>query len=603
MDVLSFLFRELPWARQLVAWLMVSALILVVWALVAIPAFLIQPIVQRARMTTKIFSDHISTAYFAVWRECAARAGAQFNSFFEMHSVRYLRDRNKELWQRGIDLAAREVRDLKRVVETAKERLDGSLGRLYNALSDVKKIDLRVASLPPLPTADDVGAETASAIRDSARERMNLILTGTIVAAIVVVNTGMLSQILRDALPATSLKVGGDVRLYHVFAAMLTLVEAGVGILYGRLSRQNISTDPSYVGRIAVACSALGIGFIEGLFYSRVGSKDEIFHIPLVEIDFSMQDAFFVWGFILPMMLFGLGHQFYRSLDALAGSRASRKMRRRLKKWSDLTDKLSQALQQAGGRLTRVRDDASLVQKEVPLFSETQAAKVSESLTATVTAFEKMKASTPDWALKTTEAASNAEQRQQALRTAVLLLVSAIAVGFSVWLQSVVIPAMYPVSDVVALAIALLDCAALLAAGLLLRTRATVVHEDEGILRAIEGRGALLSSVLAAVMTGFFLLTGLIVLWRTAGPSGHGLAWAVVIGIGIGLVALGAELPSAVALALCAVRAAVVLLEGVLAAAAAWLLRGLVGVLFVAEFAIGLLAAPVEWIGSHRRRG
>jgi hypothetical protein len=134
---------------------------------------------------------------------------------------------------------------------------------------------------------------------------------------------------------------------------------------------------------------------------------------------------------------------------------------------------------------------------------------------------------------------------------------------------------------------------------LLLRSPATVI-DGEGAFRVIEGRGAVVKRVIAGCMVAFLLGSGFFVLWSEGIARGYGLAWAVVLGISMGLVALGPELPGMIALSYCCVGAGITLAEGVAAVVAVWLLRGLVALLILVEFVIGLLAVPAQWIAARR---
>lgn len=397
------------------------------------------------------------------------------------------------------------------------------------------------------------------------------------------------------------IRVLGEIRLYQVLAALLTLVEAGVGFLYGRLGRESDGApERTYLARVIVVCFSVALAFIEGLFYSRVGSESQRFLIPFVDVSFTMQQAFFLWGFVLPLMLFGLGHQWYRSIEQLAGGHIGTRLRRELKNAGDLSERLSRGLLSVETQLTRVREESTEAQAGSPLYSEAQAARLTETLKTSIAQVDAMRTSTPAWAANVVEPVPEAEQRQQAFRAGALFVVASSACVVSVWLQVRILPGLYGVvGPELAFGLGVANCAVLLGAGLLLRSRATIVDE-EGAFRVIEGRGAIMKHVTAGGMVAFLLVTGLWVFWNEAMGRGFGFAWAVVLGIGIGLVPLGAELPSMLALAYCCIGAGIALAEGTCAVAAAWSLRFVLALLLLIEFVAGVLAVPAQWIAARR---
>lgn len=270
----TFLVEQLPWTKSLFAWLLAIILILLVWALLSFPAYLLVLFLRQARAKLAAASRVVSTQYLDVWRVSGTQALSRFNPFFESHSFRYVRDQNRVLWKQTVAQLVAPINALKTIAEDSSKNVSDATRALTAAMTSIGKTDTRFPSIPTLPDSTSISDDTGSL----SRERANLIIGGVIVLAIVIVNVGMLSQILKDIVDVGSIKVLGEVRLYHVFAALLTLVEAGVGVLYGYLgSQEGGSSERTYIPRVAVVCISVPLAFIEGLFYSRVGSPDERF--------------------------------------------------------------------------------------------------------------------------------------------------------------------------------------------------------------------------------------------------------------------------------------------------------------------------------------
>jgi hypothetical protein len=170
--------------------------------------------------------------------------------------------------------------------------------------------------LPNCPTVDQL-ASVYGGLRTA---KVRLFVSSVILVALISVNTGMLGQILKDLgfIPHDLAYFG--IPLYLVFAFFLTLVEAGFG--YVHTASRPGPDEPSRVPvwPTLAFCFAVGIGCVEGFFYSQVApSKDSLVDLPFgLQIKQGM--LFFMWGMILVMVLFGLGTIWSTSLERITGS-------------------------------------------------------------------------------------------------------------------------------------------------------------------------------------------------------------------------------------------------------------------------------------------
>jgi len=137
-----------------------------------------------------------------------------------------------------------------------------------------------------------------------------LIFSGTILFGLMLVNTGTLSQILRDlgVVPATMTFAG--ISLSSVFAFILTLVEAGIGVIYGAThdkESDKLFRWSAFIWSTFMMVFAFILACVDGFFYSRVAPSTGVFTVPFINFTMPKSNLFFLWGFVLMMTLFSLG--------------------------------------------------------------------------------------------------------------------------------------------------------------------------------------------------------------------------------------------------------------------------------------------------------
>jgi hypothetical protein len=98
---------------------------------------------------------------------------------------------------------------------------------------------------------------------------------------------------------------------------------------------------------------ALLLAIVEGSFYSLVAPEREPIRLPLIDVMLSWEAAWFSWGFVLPLVLFGLGHMFYRALTEVVSGHtvaAFRTDAKRLRRELEQLNKSSANLNEAADR-------------------------------------------------------------------------------------------------------------------------------------------------------------------------------------------------------------------------------------------------------------
>jgi len=217
-----------------------------------------------------------------------------------------------------------QLRRLRKAMRGAGKSLDKlarQSGELRNAMLAISASSGGAGALPPQP---EMLSET-EALR---KAHMRLTVSSLLVAALVFVNTGMLSQILRDLniIPPSYAVLG--IPLFYFLALMITLIEAGLGFVHGILSENEPGEEEKiHFGAWAVVLAAMGIACVEGFFYSRISpDRTRIVTIPIVNYGVPEPDIFFIWGFLLVMTLFLLGLMWYRAFSSVLHGSAPRKL-------------------------------------------------------------------------------------------------------------------------------------------------------------------------------------------------------------------------------------------------------------------------------------
>jgi hypothetical protein len=146
------------------------------------------------------------------------------------------------------------------------------------------------------------------------RARIHLVVSTILLACLTAIHTGMLSQIFGhlNFFPRSLELHRGELR--YVFAAVLTLAEAGIGFLYGVLSDRDPQRCNSERRFTVAPLRALLLGGVmalfEGSFYDLIGRDKGL----SVFLDIPFEWVFFAWGVVLVMTLFGLSSVCYRAL-------------------------------------------------------------------------------------------------------------------------------------------------------------------------------------------------------------------------------------------------------------------------------------------------
>ena len=296
---------------------------LVIWVIAAVPARMLYPLARTCA------------------RQLAAKSRLLADTIERRRSERKADDRSSiealsaELPLRQTALTERPFTDeapsLAPIVKTLAS-VDTSLKKTY------ARIDRLAAQLDEATRLPAVANRPTDPISELAQEKnwwvsvVSLLVFSTLAIALMVVNTGLLSQIL-FSFPGFQVRYLG-VSLSVVFALLLTIVEAGLGSAHTFLSERDSSRESRSsmpLGAIVVLVFGLGIAVVEGMFYALIGDPLVKVAIPFFGTDLDQQQQFFIWGFVLVGALFTMGLLWFKNLLWIARSTAVRGYEKRVR--------------------------------------------------------------------------------------------------------------------------------------------------------------------------------------------------------------------------------------------------------------------------------
>lgn len=381
-------------------------------------------------------------------RQGLARAEAErefLASYARDHLLRHLDNSSRGLWVR----TATPLLNSAREIRARFEGVSSDITSFTRALPEVLE---RLQSIPDsFPKEFQTTEGHPDIAQDTANLRVARLALGTglfFLIVIIVVNTAMLSQIVRDlGFIPPSLTVLG-IPLYFFIAFLLTCVEGGLGVLHA------ILTDPAEqdrrklpVGGWLAAVGAVGVACVEGFFYSQIVQDNAAtVTIPLVNYTLPQAHLFFLWGFILVMALFGLGLVcFDRGARVLRGT-ALTTYRKQIRACRKEAARFAGTLQDAEGLVARASDAVVAGQAAPSQF-------LNEPLERLLREIETLVRSTPEW-VKNAQQPLEVHEIRQISRNCLLWLALTLAAGvLSIAIAAFAFSRLVPVESTIALSV------------------------------------------------------------------------------------------------------------------------------------------------------
>lgn len=533
-NFLDFLTREVPWLLPVLAWL--GGIILIILIL-AIPAyFVFWPFFQRARAQLAYFIDQLVSKYKTIRTERTNRLDSSADEFLNDGGLQRLKTEASGHWTA---IAKGLTRTLRKLYKPLKKATN-SLRVLTKKVSTLEK-QVRKSEVPPLHdlTVLPLPQELAESVAQIKIAWIKLAAAAIILPALMVVNTGMLSEILLDlgVVPASLTFLG--LQLAYVFAFILTLVEAGLGVAHAA-TRSDDSEKISFFP-IVVTIFAVVVACVEGFFYSRVAPTGT-FTLPFFNYEMPQAHLFFFWGFVLVMTLFSLGLIAFDAAVTIVRGTPSRTLRREFKKLKKGHEQYAYALKQSEEALSAAKASAKNVDQIIQ-GPATNSESVQQELTRISDRAQSLQRTIPEWAQDSEKPLVRSEVHDLAQRAGLWLLLSTIA------LMVITINGLYTFAPFfstpqpfLSWILAIGQAAAFFTVGLLLGAGETVVQGTESERRV--WAAPQLSRLLAYILGFTILITHLVIFFVIALPLGLGGLWFLNLLIGLLLTAAGYQLIS-----------------------------------------------------------
>lgn len=531
-DFIDFLSREVPWLFPVLAWL--GSIILVILIL-AIPAyFIFLPFFQRARAQLASFIDRLLGKFKAIRTDRENRLDSAADEFLNDGGLRRLKTEAAGHWTALTRGLLRTLRRLRKPLSNASNSLRDLSKRVSTLEKQVQKSEVAtLQGLTVLPEPQEL-ADSVARIRVA---WMSFILTGLVLLGLMVVNTGMLREILLDlgVVPAALTFLG--LQLATVFAFILTLVEAGLGVAHGRT--RSVNPEKVSIFPIVITLFAVIVACIEGLFYSRVAPTGT-YSLPFLDYEIPLRDWFFFWGFVLVMTLFSLGLIAFDAGVVILRGTHSRTLRREIKKLKNGHEQYARALKHSEEALVVAKAAASSADGIIH-GPATNAESIHEELVRVSDRVENLKEVVPEWAKDTEISLTRTEVHQLAQSAGLWLLLSMTGLFVITVIGLYAFASFYPFLQPLLLwVLAAGQAVAFMAVGLLLGAGETVVQgsERERKVWAAPQFSRLLAYTLGCAM----LIAHVAIFFLIALPTRLGGLWFLNLLVGLFLIAAGYQL-------------------------------------------------------------
>jgi hypothetical protein len=425
------------------------------------------------------------------------------------------------------------VRKLKKLLKPVKniasslKQLDGSVLALQKQIE--KSNTTTEKNLPNLPDASTL-ADSDAELRVAS---MSVIVFGVILLGLMLVNTGMLSQILRDldVIPATL------AFLAYFFASLLTLLEAGIGAAHAWATIRRDDSEKFKVLPTFSILLALIVSFVEGSFYSRIASPTTKVMFPFLNYEMLQTQLFFLWGFGLVWSLFLLGLICFKSGYRLRAGNARTKLEQNLEQLRRKHDHYKVALKNSEEALKNVSNMVSETDKMIK-GPATNAESVQEELDRVTKEIQTSKTEIPDWAKDKPVSLTRTEVHHFAQTGGLWLLLASAAFVFMTYAGLRILVLVNPTFDpTMHWFLALLQAICFLGSGFLLSSGETIVQGNGGEQKV--WAVPRFSRWAGYILGGILLLIHLVLFFAFAWPMGFGTIWFLNLASGLGLLFAG----------------------------------------------------------------
>lgn len=589
----DFLSEQIPWLSSAISWIIGISIIFLILMLPAY--FIFWPFFERVRQKLDDYIPHLSEWLDERRRKRKERLDQSADEFLGDNGLRRVRSKGEGYWVELNEKLVYVSKKLRTPVNGAAQSLNEIKEQITVFRKQIGKPEIDKAQpLPALPESIEEIVDAAATLRIA---WMKLILSGTILFGLMLVNTGMLSQILRDlgVVPATITFLG--IPLSYVFAFILTLVEAGLGVAHGATREKE--PDKLFGWSAFMIVFAFILACVEGFFYSRVAPSTGVFTVPFISYNMPQANLFFLWGFVLVMTLFSLGSISFEAGSTVVRGTKSGTLRREIRKLSKAHERYTISVEASRKNLDEAKKVVSDIDNVI-YGPATNCESVREQLDFVLVELKRLRGETPEWAQEEDEKLTRSEVYQLAQTGGIWLIFTLLGIGAVTLTGLKSFEAFYPnLSRAILWIMAVGQAVVFLGIGFLFSTGLTVVQGAKGERRVLTAPK--ISRIASYIIGGLLVVTYLTLLFTLASPIGMGTVWFSNLVVGLFLIAAGYQLSpllNTVRLWLLRLWNSVLSVFEILGVA---LLRLILVIIVVMENIFYLLAMPLENFSRKRQ--
>jgi len=605
-------FERAPWLSEGLIWVGIFLLVFLSWIITGFPVLLIEGFVSRKRIQYSEFLKNIRSKLENNKKENSSDITQHKKVFLESRRTRSIADLSLSFWNNPIRKAARvadriEKRFSRQINKTGKV-LKNSLESFLQTFSKIETLTdkLRQASSnleKEIPDSDQLKPTYESALQVK-RASWTFFFLSLLLLGLVAINTVFLSQVLR-ALQFGMIKIYGGIWLYHIFACLLTFLEAGLGAFQGwQAVKAGVTTDQTFAKKLLsdalVYVIVLLLACVEGFWYSQLGTSGAGEALVIFSINFSLMHALGFMGFVLPLCLFLLGHGAFGCLMIILEGATLGRMRSGFKLCQKIQNNLQMEIPKSEDRIKNLHTQMEFSKNTLPHFREEADRQVREAVEALRQEIADLNKAFLEKAGSAGSSLSDSEIWRQVRKNSALIPLTILVAWLSIWLQKQAFDVLYPNWPIwVTLVLPIAQVVFLLIAGILLRFSERIADEKGNIVGGAS-TGSLTLGVLSICVV-FSMNT--YVLINEAIPNQLGMILGVVMGIGLILIVLGRDLPEMFSIIRYFFSWLMFYGKYLFMEIFYWILAILLGLLMIVEIALEFVTLPARWILKFFSRG
>ena len=529
----DFLFQEVPWLRAVLAW---SIAVLAVLLILIIPAyFIFWPFFQRAARQLAKYLEDLTKRLEENRSTRAERLTRAVDEFLKDGGLWRLKSDGEGRWSEFTREVVGVLKKLRKPVgKTAR-----SLAKLYKEVSALQQelLQSQVAKLQAPPKLPELKPEE---VIESTEELWlawgRLVIVVGVLLWLVSVNTGMLSQILRDLGVVPAMMTFAGIPLAYIFAFILTLIEASIGIAHG-IMKHSVKSNGFQIWPKVLIFFALIVASVEGFFYSRIADPAATVSLPFLNYELPQSHLFFLWGFALVMVLFILGFIGYESYDRILRGSKSRTLRREMNKLRKQHERYARAVEHSEEALSKAKEAATDADRLLQ-GPAANGESVYQQLDRVWKQVEALKDAAPEWAKGHEVALTRSEVYHYALIGSVWLTFALLGAVLLTYTGLSSFAAFYPalergLPEILAVTVAVVFCGV----GFLLSRDETILQGGESERRRRVWVPPRFSRWFAYAVGSLLVAIHITLFFAVARPIGLGGVWFVNLLIGLFLIA------------------------------------------------------------------